>query len=202
MNHHPRAIGHVGNRRGDQGAQGDFDPFLPGWDRQVEPDAPTSRCRSRPAASVSPWSTPTSSRRASTCSSAWRTPTGLRTLNDYLWERCAIRETATDVTPALARRPAAASGWCRRASRPARSRKVLREGYDVGLLNDGFRDLIDDLELDYLLIDTHPGPQRGDAAVDRHLRRTGDPAPTRPAGLPGHRRHGRGRAQAGRQGDW
>ena len=34
---------------------------------------------------------------------------------------------------------------------------MLREGYDVGLLNDGFRDLIDELSLDYLLIDTHPG---------------------------------------------
>jgi len=35
--------------------------------------------------------------------------------------------------------------------------KVLREGYDVGLMNDGFHDLIDTLSLDYLLIDTHPG---------------------------------------------
>jgi MinD-like ATPase involved in chromosome partitioning or flagellar assembly len=35
--------------------------------------------------------------------------------------------------------------------------RVLREGYDVGTLNDGFRDLTKDLSLDYLLIDTHPG---------------------------------------------
>jgi MinD-like ATPase involved in chromosome partitioning or flagellar assembly len=35
--------------------------------------------------------------------------------------------------------------------------RVLREGYDVGTLNDGFRDLAKDLQLDYLLIDTHPG---------------------------------------------
>jgi MinD-like ATPase involved in chromosome partitioning or flagellar assembly len=34
---------------------------------------------------------------------------------------------------------------------------VLREGYDVGLLNDGFRDLMKDLSLDFLVIDTHPG---------------------------------------------
>ena len=32
-----------------------------------------------------------------------------------------------------------------------------REGYDVGLLNDGFHDLVDRLKLDYLFIDTHPG---------------------------------------------
>ena len=35
--------------------------------------------------------------------------------------------------------------------------RVLREGYDVGLLNDGFQDLIEQLDLDVLLIDTHPG---------------------------------------------
>jgi MinD-like ATPase involved in chromosome partitioning or flagellar assembly len=34
---------------------------------------------------------------------------------------------------------------------------VLREGYDVGTLNDGFRTVSKDLNLDYLLIDTHPG---------------------------------------------
>ncbi|HNO30693.1 MAG TPA: hypothetical protein PKI78_02825, partial [Anaerolineales bacterium] len=35
--------------------------------------------------------------------------------------------------------------------------RILRDGYDVGLLNDGFRDVVDKLKLDYLLIDTHPG---------------------------------------------
>ena len=35
--------------------------------------------------------------------------------------------------------------------------RVLREGYDVGLLNDGFHELIEVLGLDVLMIDTHPG---------------------------------------------
>ena len=34
---------------------------------------------------------------------------------------------------------------------------LLREGYDVGLLNDGFQNLVTQLNLDILLIDTHPG---------------------------------------------
>ena len=34
---------------------------------------------------------------------------------------------------------------------------MLREGYDVGLLTEGFHSLVRDLELDVLLIDTHPG---------------------------------------------
>ncbi len=35
--------------------------------------------------------------------------------------------------------------------------RVLREGYDVGLLNDGCHRLVEALNLDALLIDTHPG---------------------------------------------
>ena len=35
--------------------------------------------------------------------------------------------------------------------------RVLREGYEVNLLTDGFRTLIKTLHLDYLFIDTHPG---------------------------------------------
>ena len=35
--------------------------------------------------------------------------------------------------------------------------RVLREGYDVGLLNDGYQRLIEELKLDVLMIDTHPG---------------------------------------------
>lgn len=35
--------------------------------------------------------------------------------------------------------------------------RILAEGYDVKLLNDGFRKLVKELQLDYLFIDTHPG---------------------------------------------
>jgi MinD-like ATPase involved in chromosome partitioning or flagellar assembly len=35
--------------------------------------------------------------------------------------------------------------------------RILKEGYDVGKLNDGFQRLVQDLRLDYLFIDTHPG---------------------------------------------
>ena len=35
--------------------------------------------------------------------------------------------------------------------------RILREGYDVGRLNDGLHDLQKRLRLDYLFIDTHPG---------------------------------------------
>ncbi|MFN3491922.1 MAG: MinD/ParA family protein, partial [Anaerolineales bacterium] len=41
--------------------------------------------------------------------------------------------------------------------KPGEIARILREGYDVGLLNDGFRDVVEKMKLDYLLIDTHPG---------------------------------------------
>jgi MinD-like ATPase involved in chromosome partitioning or flagellar assembly len=33
----------------------------------------------------------------------------------------------------------------------------MHDGYDVGLLNEGVRNLMEELELDTLIIDTHPG---------------------------------------------
>jgi MinD-like ATPase involved in chromosome partitioning or flagellar assembly len=85
------------------------------------------------------------------------------TLNDYLWGRCEIKDIAYDVTHTLiaeGMNHTAAKGSLYlipssiKASEIAR---VLREGYDVVRLNDGFQELISSLNLDYLLIDTHPG---------------------------------------------
>ncbi len=77
-------------------------------------------------------------------------------LNDYLWGRCAIEETAHDVTSGDL------DGGGRvflipSSIKPADIARVMHEGYDVGLLNEGFRDLVDQLDLDALLLDTHPG---------------------------------------------
>jgi MinD-like ATPase involved in chromosome partitioning or flagellar assembly len=86
------------------------------------------------------------------------------TLNDYLWGRCKIEETAVDVTSAIVDNagrplspPNAAVLLVPSSARAGEIARVLKEGYDVSLLNDGFRDLGERLELDYLLIDTHPG---------------------------------------------
>lgn len=86
------------------------------------------------------------------------------TLNDYLWGRCRVEETALDVTSAIVDEaghsvaaPRAAVLLVPASARAGEIARVLKEGYDVSLLNDGFRDLSERLELDYLLIDTHPG---------------------------------------------
>jgi septum site-determining protein MinD len=81
------------------------------------------------------------------------------TLNDYLRGRCSIEQAAQDVTAKLG--PGAAPGGALylvpSSIKAGEITRVLREGYEVNLLTDGFRTLIKTLRLDYLFIDTHPG---------------------------------------------
>jgi MinD-like ATPase involved in chromosome partitioning or flagellar assembly len=84
------------------------------------------------------------------------------TLNDYLWGRCTIEEAVYDVSAILKQKQ---SLFSRQGSihlipssiKMSDISRILREGYDARLLNDGLRDLVRRLKLDYLLIDTHPG---------------------------------------------
>src|SRR2546421_8948904 len=84
--------------------------------------------------------------------------TGL-TLNDYLYGRCRIEQAAHDVTAKLG--STATQGGklylVPSSIKAGEITRVLREGYEVNLLTDGFRTLIKTLQLDYLFIDTHPG---------------------------------------------
>lgn len=80
-------------------------------------------------------------------------------LNDFLWGNCKIQDAAYDVTSAAG---ANFTGDGRIFLIPSSVKsgeiaRVLRDGYDVGLLNDGIHALIRELNLDYLFIDTHPG---------------------------------------------
>jgi MinD-like ATPase involved in chromosome partitioning or flagellar assembly len=86
-------------------------------------------------------------------------------LNDYLWGKCEIKDTAHDVTKNLGRDikgqvlviPKGQVFLIPSSIKVGEIARVLREGYDVGLLNDGFHRLVEDLGLDVLMIDTHPG---------------------------------------------
>lgn len=78
-------------------------------------------------------------------------------LNDYLWGKCDIEETAHDVTANLQTDLKGKLFLIPSSIKAGEIARVLREGYDVGLLNDGFHDLVEKLNLDLLLIDTHPG---------------------------------------------
>jgi len=83
-------------------------------------------------------------------------------LNDFLWGKCPIEEAACDVSDIVcngAQTNGAAPGLFLIPSslNAGEIARVLREGFDVSLLHDGFRSLLDGLRLDYLFIDTHPG---------------------------------------------
>jgi MinD-like ATPase involved in chromosome partitioning or flagellar assembly len=86
-----------------------------------------------------------------------------KSLNDYLWGRAPIDEIAYPVFETAANQPD--RGFLRdlkiwlipSSIRTNEIARVLREGYDVNLLNEGFHTLLRTLQLDYLLIDTHPG---------------------------------------------
>jgi MinD-like ATPase involved in chromosome partitioning or flagellar assembly len=80
-----------------------------------------------------------------------------KSLNDYLWGKCAIEETAHDVTSTLGAELKGKVYLIPSSIKAGEIARVLREGYDVGLLNDGFEALIKNLALDMLIIDTHPG---------------------------------------------
>ncbi len=78
-------------------------------------------------------------------------------LNDYLWGKCDIEQAAHDVTPNLKGAIPGKVYLIPSSIKAGEIARIIREGYDVGLLNDGFQRLIAELELDVLLIDTHPG---------------------------------------------
>jgi MinD-like ATPase involved in chromosome partitioning or flagellar assembly len=86
-----------------------------------------------------------------------------KALNDYLWGKAPIEEAAYDLSATAGNEPGRGflkglNIWLIPASiRTGEIARILREGYDVGLLNEGFHTLLDKLKLDYLFIDTHPG---------------------------------------------
>jgi len=86
-----------------------------------------------------------------------------KALNDYLWGKCAVEEAAYDMSSSLKVGKGDVTligGDVYLIPSSIRAReisRVLKQGYNVEMLNDGLRELIKKLRLDYLFIDTHPG---------------------------------------------
>lgn len=80
-------------------------------------------------------------------------------LNDFLWGDCKIEQAAYEVKPFVDSASDMPAGLYVVPSslNAGNIARILNEGYDVALLNDGFRSLGRVLNLDYLFIDTHPG---------------------------------------------
>ncbi len=80
-----------------------------------------------------------------------------KTLNTYLWGESAIEEAAIDVTDRLGDDAEGKFFLIPSSIRASDIARVLRDGYNVTLLDDGYKNLLAALELDVLIIDTHPG---------------------------------------------
>jgi septum site-determining protein MinD len=82
-----------------------------------------------------------------------------RTLNDFIWKKCKITDAAYDVSSVLEGQgtPQSKIYLVPSSVKVNDISRVLREGFDAELLFEGFQQAIEDLKLDYLFIDTHPG---------------------------------------------
>jgi MinD-like ATPase involved in chromosome partitioning or flagellar assembly len=89
-----------------------------------------------------------------------------RTLNDYLWGDCAIHEAAYDLSHLLQKQPSGnhsegnSKGGLYLVPASVKANDIthiLREGFHQEKLLNGFSEISRDLQLDVLLIDTHPG---------------------------------------------
>jgi MinD-like ATPase involved in chromosome partitioning or flagellar assembly len=78
-------------------------------------------------------------------------------LNEYLWGRCHIKQAAHDLTTSLDAGLRGRLYLVPSSIKVNDIARVIRDGYDVGLLNEGLRQLVKQLSLDVLLLDTHPG---------------------------------------------
>lgn len=78
-------------------------------------------------------------------------------LNDYLWGMCEIEDAAMDVTDELGPDAEGKLYLIPSSLKAGDIARILHDGYDVNMLNEGFRKLSSELNLDYLFIDTHPG---------------------------------------------
>lgn len=81
------------------------------------------------------------------------------TVNDYIWGKCEIQQTAYDVTPHI-REGRLVDGQLfliPASTRPKEIARVLQGGYYMNLLVDACFDLLNTLALDFVVIDTPAG---------------------------------------------
>ena len=78
-------------------------------------------------------------------------------LNDYLWGKCGIEQTIHDITDRLNGHLDGQLFLIPASARVSDIVRVLRDGYDLGLLNEAVHYLVDHVALDVLVVDTHAG---------------------------------------------
>ena len=80
-----------------------------------------------------------------------------RTVNDYLYDRCAIQDAAYHVSPPEVTAAGSSLYLVPASVKSADIARALEEGYDVEKLSAGFDQLLEALDLDFLFVDTRAG---------------------------------------------
>ncbi|MEI7437082.1 MAG: MinD/ParA family protein [bacterium] len=78
-------------------------------------------------------------------------------LNDFLWGKCGIEQAAYEMTRNFDFNSSGKLFLIPSSFKTGDIARMLHDGYDVNLLSEGFKQLVKSLNLDFLLIDTHPG---------------------------------------------
>lgn len=85
-------------------------------------------------------------------------PTDIKhSLNEYLWGKCSIDDASIDVSTPEIKAAGGKIYLIPSSMDTGNIAKIVKEGYEVCRLSDGFVQSIKALNLDYLLLDTHPG---------------------------------------------
>ncbi|MBL6966793.1 MAG: AAA family ATPase, partial [Anaerolineales bacterium] len=71
-----------------------------------------------------------------------------KTLNNYLWGECSIEDAALDVTDQLGEKAEGKFFLIPSSIKASDIARILRDGYTVNLLDEGFKSLQSKLELD------------------------------------------------------
>ncbi|HEY9645953.1 MAG TPA: MinD/ParA family protein [Chroococcidiopsis sp.] len=79
------------------------------------------------------------------------------TLNSYLWGEVSIEQAAYDISSNVKLSGDGKLFLVPSSIKAEDIARILKDGHDVKRMNDGFRNLVKTLQLDYLFIDTHPG---------------------------------------------
>ncbi len=80
-----------------------------------------------------------------------------KTMNNYLWGENEIEEAAIDVTDSLGDKAEGKLFLIPSSIKASDIARILRDGYKVALLDSGYQRLQNILNLDALIVDTHPG---------------------------------------------